>query len=299
MTHLVIAIQLVGQLFADPQVCLLTRLLGQTLQLVDISVTVIFKSEPTVGVELAQSPGLGHSSEDALDQRVTKSECCCCKAVKDPGIDFLLVLAVFMIEAKRSHQIRSDDVRKPLSECDLLKLGGHQTSGLLIHKLVQLLLVLHLFLHDAGQDVCYTIVLIEHKILDGGQRGLRLYSVVSGNKVRGLITGAGLHVQVELAGQEVWKVGVTNQSSSFSLLIPSQHHRPLLTGAVYSGSVQESCDGVDLLVLVPGTVSVRPCEVQALHSELRVERILLTHRDRKAPLEVPVGSNSCEQTLSN
>ena len=62
--HLVVAVQLVTQLLADAEVSLLTRLLGQTLQLVDVAVSVVLECKLAVAVELTQSPGLVDSSDD-------------------------------------------------------------------------------------------------------------------------------------------------------------------------------------------------------------------------------------------
>ena len=63
MTHLVVAVKLMCQLLADTQVSLLAGLLGQTLQLIDIAVSVILEGKPAVGVEFPQSPGLVDSSD--------------------------------------------------------------------------------------------------------------------------------------------------------------------------------------------------------------------------------------------
>ena len=53
-----------GELVADTEVGLLTGLLGQTLQLIDIAVPVVLECKPAVGVEFPQSPGLVDSSEN-------------------------------------------------------------------------------------------------------------------------------------------------------------------------------------------------------------------------------------------
>ena len=68
----VVAVQLAHQLLADAQVGLLTRLLTQPLQLVDVAMALVLEREPGVRVELAQPPGLVGSTEDALDQGVAK-----------------------------------------------------------------------------------------------------------------------------------------------------------------------------------------------------------------------------------
>ena len=64
---LVVAVKLTDKLLADTQVSTLTRLLAQTLQLIDVSVTLVLEREPGVRVELAQPPGLVGPSEYALD----------------------------------------------------------------------------------------------------------------------------------------------------------------------------------------------------------------------------------------
>ena len=61
--HLVVAVKFVTQLFTDAEVSLLTRLLGQTLQLIDEAVAVVLECKPAVGVEFPQSPGLVDSSD--------------------------------------------------------------------------------------------------------------------------------------------------------------------------------------------------------------------------------------------
>jgi len=68
----VVAVQLAHQLLADAQVRLLTWLLTQPLQLVDVAMPLVLECKPGVRVELAQPPGLVGATEDALDQGVTK-----------------------------------------------------------------------------------------------------------------------------------------------------------------------------------------------------------------------------------
>ena len=63
VTHLVVAVKLMCQLLADTQVSLLAGLLGQTLQLIDIAVSVVLEGKPAVGVEFPQSPGLVDASD--------------------------------------------------------------------------------------------------------------------------------------------------------------------------------------------------------------------------------------------
>ena len=198
--RLVVAVELVCELLADFEVNLLAGLLGQAFQLVDIAVSVILEGEPAVPIELTESPGLVHSSEDTLHERVTKSEGSGCKAVENPSINFFLVFTLLMVNTKRAHQILPNDVWQPLGECHLLQLSAHQPASLLEDQLVQLQRILHLLCQDTGQDLRYSVVLIEHQILNGGERGLGLHSVVPGNKVRGLVTLAALHFQIKLAG---------------------------------------------------------------------------------------------------
>ena len=76
-SSLVVAVEEVGQLLTDAEVHLLTRLLTQTLQFIDVPVTIVFECEQRVTVELAESPGLTNTFEDALDKRVTKPEDVC------------------------------------------------------------------------------------------------------------------------------------------------------------------------------------------------------------------------------
>ena len=71
-SRLVVAVKLTDKLLADAQVSSLTRLLAQTLQLIDVAVTLVLEGESGVRVELAQSPGLVGASENALNQGVTK-----------------------------------------------------------------------------------------------------------------------------------------------------------------------------------------------------------------------------------
>ena len=71
-SRLVVAVKLTDKLLADAQVSSLTRLLAQTLQLIDVAVTLVLEGEPGVRVELAQSPGLVGPAEYALNQGVTK-----------------------------------------------------------------------------------------------------------------------------------------------------------------------------------------------------------------------------------
>ena len=61
-SYLVIAVQLVGELLAHTEVRLLAGLLGQSLQLIDIAVSVVFECKPAVCVEFPQSPWLVDSS---------------------------------------------------------------------------------------------------------------------------------------------------------------------------------------------------------------------------------------------
>ena len=74
VTHLVVAVEELSELLADPEVRLLAGLLREALQLVDVAVAAVLEGEPGVRVEVAEAPGLVHAAEHALHQRVAEPE---------------------------------------------------------------------------------------------------------------------------------------------------------------------------------------------------------------------------------
>ena len=117
---------------------------------------------------------------------------------------------------------------------------------------------------------------------------LRLCPAVTGHKVSGLVAGSGLDVQIKLAGQEVREVGITHQSPTSTLGPAPQPLGQGLTCPVDDGAVQEGCDGVDLVTLVPGAVGGGPGEVQTLLTKLTKEGVILANVNREAATKVPI-----------
>lgn len=71
-------------------------------------------------------------------------EGCGGKAVEDAAVYLLLVGAGLVVQAELGDDPRPEDGGEPLSEGDVLQLGGDQPPGLLIHNLIQLPRVTHL-----------------------------------------------------------------------------------------------------------------------------------------------------------
>ena len=83
-------------------------------------------------------------------------------------------------------------------------------------------------------------------------------------------------------------MGVPHQPPSPAPRPAPQPHRHGLARPVDDGAVQEGCDGVDLVTLIPGAVGGGSGEVETLLTKLTKEGVILANVNREAATEVPI-----------